>query len=60
MNFQRFDAIHLYSDAFLWFIGIPCVATLCAFFMWQDVIKFIHKIRKTALVTRVVSASDMP
>jgi len=53
MNFERFTAVHIYSDAFAWYVGIPSAIACLLLFMWQDLIKVVHKISKTALVHRI-------
>jgi hypothetical protein len=58
MNFDSFDAIHRFSDAFAWYIGIPSAMGCLLLFMWRDLVKIIHKIITTALVHRIVRSSD--
>lgn len=60
MNFDAFEAIHTYSDAFVWYVGIPSVLACCLLFMWQDLAKLLRKLSRTALVHRIVSCSDGP
>jgi len=56
MNFDAFDAIHTYSDAFAWYVGIPSALACCFLFMWQDLFKIIRKISRGAMVRRLVSS----
>ena len=55
MNFDEFPAIHIYSDLFVWYVGIPVAVACLLLFMWQDVVNLIRKLSRMALVHRIVS-----
>ena len=55
MNFDDFPAIHIYSDLFVWYVGIPVAIACLLLFMWQDIVNLVRKISRMALVHRVVS-----
>lgn len=56
MNFDEFPAIHIYSDLFVWYVGIPMSIACLLLFMWQDIINLFRKISRMVLVHRVVSS----